>query len=57
LAGSRTIIVIAHRLSTVKQADNILVLKEGEIVEAGTHKELVKQNGLYRHLCEVQFGG
>lgn len=57
LAGSRTIIVIAHRLSTVKQADNILVLKEGEIVESGTHEELIKQNGLYRHLCEVQFGG
>jgi ATP-binding cassette subfamily B protein len=57
LAGSRTIIVIAHRLSTVKQADNILVLKEGEIVESGTHEELIKRNGLYRHLCEVQFGG
>lgn len=57
LAGSRTIIVIAHRLSTVKQADQILVLKEGEIVESGTHEELVKQEGLYSQLCEVQFGG
>lgn len=57
LAGTRTIIVIAHRLSTVKQADNILVLKDGEIVESGTHEELVKQGGLYRYLCEVQFGG
>jgi ATP-binding cassette subfamily B protein/subfamily B ATP-binding cassette protein MsbA len=57
LAGSRTIIVIAHRLSTVKQADKILVLKEGEIVESGTHNELVNQDGLYRQLCEVQFGG
>ncbi len=57
LAGSRTIIVIAHRLSTVKQADQILVLKEGEIVESGTHEELVNQEGLYSQLCEVQFGG
>jgi ATP-binding cassette subfamily B protein len=57
LAGSRTIIVIAHRLSTVKQADQILVLKEGEIVESGTHEQLIKQEGLYSQLCEVQFGG
>lgn len=57
LSGSRTIIVIAHRLSTVKQADQILVLKEGEIVESGTHEQLLKQEGLYSQLCEVQFGG
>lgn len=56
LAGSRTIIVIAHRLSTVKQSDQILVLKEGEIVESGTHEELIKSDGLYSQLCEVQFG-
>lgn len=55
LAGSRTIIVIAHRLSTVKRADNILVLKEGKIVESGNHEQLLKQGGLYKHLCDVQF--
>ncbi|MCX7708806.1 MAG: ABC transporter ATP-binding protein/permease [Clostridia bacterium] len=55
LAGSRTIIVIAHRLSTVKRADNILVIKEGTIVESGTHEELLYANGLYKQLCDVQF--
>lgn len=55
LAGSRTIIVIAHRLSTVKRADKILVIQEGRISESGTHEELLKNNGMYRHLCDVQF--
>lgn len=54
LAETRTIVVIAHRLSTVKNSDKIIVLKEGEIVEAGTHQELLMHNGLYQHLCEVQ---
>lgn len=56
LTGSRTIIVIAHRLSTVKQADQILVLEEGEIIESGTHKELLNTSSLYSQLCAVQFG-
>lgn len=55
LAGSRTIIIIAHRLSTVKRADNILVIEEGEISESGTHVELLNKNGLYKELCEMQF--
>jgi ATP-binding cassette, subfamily B, bacterial len=55
LAGSRTIIVIAHRLSTVKRADNILVIKEGKIVESGNHKELLSFGGIYKQLCDVQF--
>jgi ATP-binding cassette subfamily B protein/subfamily B ATP-binding cassette protein MsbA len=47
LAGKRTMIVIAHRLSTVEKADKILVLKDGEIVESGTHSELLIKSGLY----------
>ena len=54
LAGSRTVIVIAHRLSTVMRADNILVLEHGEVVESGRHEELLAQNGLYAKLCRVQ---
>ena len=56
LAGSRTIIVIAHRLSTVMRADNILVLENGRIVESGKHDELLKKDGLYSKLCKVRYG-
>lgn len=51
----RTSIVIAHRLSTIKQADQILVMEKGEIKETGTHDDLLKQNGLYKKLYELQF--
>ena len=54
LIGNRTVVVIAHRLSTVKRADNILVLQKGEIVESGTHNELVRAGGLYEKLCMIQ---
>ncbi len=54
LAGGRTIIVIAHRLSTVKKADTILVLEEGRIVERGNHQLLLSQGGIYSRLCQVQ---
>ncbi|WPX09213.1 ABC transporter ATP-binding protein [Anaerocellum danielii] len=54
LAGTKTILIIAHRLSTVKKADKIIVLKDGEIVEMGTHEELFAKKGLYYHLCSVQ---
>ncbi|MCL1804332.1 MAG: ABC transporter ATP-binding protein/permease [Eubacteriaceae bacterium] len=57
LTGSRTIVVIAHRLSTVKKADLILVFEDGSIVQRGTHKELSSMPGLYRDMCEVQESG
>lgn len=50
----RTMLVIAHRLSTVKNADNIIVLKHGRIVESGIHNELVKNHGYYYQLVKNQ---
>ncbi len=54
LMKNRTSVVIAHRLSTIQHADTIIVVKEGTIVESGVHKELIKQKGLYSHLCSLQ---
>ena len=55
LMQGRTTLVIAHRLSTVMHADLIVVMDRGEIVEQGTHKELLNAGGLYRKLYEIQF--
>lgn len=54
LMVGRTTIIIAHRLSTIRKADMIVVLEGRRIVEMGTHQQLMAQNGLYRHLNEVQ---
>jgi ATP-binding cassette subfamily C protein len=55
LMKGRTSVVIAHRLSTVRAADQILVIDDGEIVERGTHRSLVVANGLYAALYQTQF--
>jgi ABC-type multidrug transport system fused ATPase/permease subunit len=54
LMKNRTCIVIAHRLSTVQHADEIIVLEKGRIMERGTHIELIGKNGLYKKLVEMQ---
>ena len=55
ITKNRTSIVIAHRLSTIQKADKIIVLEKGEIIEMGTHQELLAQNGHYKKLFELQF--
>jgi ATP-binding cassette subfamily B protein len=55
MAG-RTTLVIAHRLATVLQADRIVVLDAGRIVDIGRHEELVARGGLYARLAQMQFG-
>ena len=55
LMKNRTTLAIAHRLSTILAADVILVVDHGEIVERGTHRELLEQNGLYARLYNEQF--
>ena len=55
LMENKTSIVIAHRLSTVRKADVIVVLERGQIIEAGTHQELLAKGGTYKKLYELQF--
>jgi ABC-type multidrug transport system fused ATPase/permease subunit len=54
IAGTRTIVIIAHRLSTVRYANKIIVFEKGRIVQSGSHEELIELDGLYRRLCHVQ---
>ena len=53
--SERTTLVIAHRLATVLEADRILVLDNGRLIEEGTHKSLVAKDGLYARLAKLQF--
>ena len=55
LMEGRTTFIVAHRLSTIREADLILVMKDGKIIEQGNHAELLEQNGFYRYLYESQF--
>jgi ATP-binding cassette subfamily B multidrug efflux pump len=57
LTKNRTSIIIAHRLATIQKADKIIVMEKGEIIEIGNHQELIKQNGHYKKLFELQFKG
>jgi len=57
LARSRTTLVIAHRLSTVRSAQRIIVLEDGRVAETGSHRELLDKGGLYAHLVSRQLGG
>ena len=55
LMEGKTTFVIAHRLSTIRNADKILALKDGEIIESGTHDELLAKEGFYANLYNSQF--
>ena len=55
LINNRTVIIIAHRLSTIISADKIFVFDNGRIIERGSHEELMKKEGLYKQLFELQF--
>ena len=55
LTADRTTLVIAHRLATVMNADQILVMDDGRLIETGTHAELQTQDGLYARLSRLQF--
>jgi subfamily B ATP-binding cassette protein MsbA len=55
LMENRTVLVVAHRLSTVRRADRILVIEHGQVIEEGTHERLLEQNGRYKTLHQLQF--
>ncbi len=55
ITQNRTSIIVAHRLSTIKNASKIMVIEKGEIVETGNHNQLIQQNGYYKKLYDYQF--
>jgi len=55
ITRNRTSIIIAHRLATIQQADKIIVMEDGQIVEIGNHEELLKKKGYYSKLYNIQF--
>ena len=54
LSKNKTMLMIAHRLSTVREADKIIVIDKGRIAEEGNHEELMKQEGIYKHFIEIR---
>jgi len=54
LANGKTIIIIAHRLATIENADQILVIDDGQITQQGTHNELIEQDGLYKRFIDIR---
>ena len=57
LMDGRTAFIVAHRLSTIKSADVILVMKDGNVIEQGNHKELLEKHGFYYELYNSQYAG
>ena len=55
LMEGKTSFIVAHRLSTIQNADKILVLKDGQVIEQGTHKELIARQGFYQYLYQSQW--
>ena len=57
LSIGKTTVIVSHRLSTIRAADNIIVLDKGKIIEVGNHEKLFSKNGFYTNLCKLQFTG